>query len=174
MAPNLAQALVWDDEARGTGLSLTTAVQLWSFMTTGLPLAASGGGPGDPPYPSLRAWAATSAALRPVVFGLLPALALLGAGRLLARRGPARVVWSACALTVPLCMGIVHVTKQLYYDRFMTFGLPPLLLALAIGATTVLGGLPARPRLRRPILAGGLALGVAAWALLVSPSSTWC
>jgi hypothetical protein len=135
MAPNLVQglALGWEWE-QPQDLAGTLGRRTWLFLSTGLHHAM----PWSPDYafPTLKVLWGGGVWVRAVVYGALPALALLGFVRTLARPGPERFVWLGLAAAVPLAL--LHRALQgfLLIERFTIYGLVAVVPFLVIGVET--------------------------------------
>ena len=169
MGPNLAQSLVlkfeWRQPADVVG---QLAHQIWLYLSTGL----SRRQPFVPElaYPSVRNLWGGGWLPRGAIYGVLPLLVGVGLVRALRRRGPERAVWLGLALAVPLALLHRWLQPFLLIERFVIFGLVAVVPLAAIGLEGVLMALlPARAQ--RALVPAGLALGLAAYQLLVWPQT---
>jgi hypothetical protein len=169
MAPNLAQSIVlkfeWKQPMDVVG---QLAQQTWLFLSTGLPRRQ----PFVPElvYPSARNLWGGGLPIWLVLYGVLPLVAGVGLLRALRRPGPERTVWLGLALAVPLAFLHRRLSPFLLIERFMIYGLVAVVPFLAIGLEGALSAaLPARAR--RALVPAGLALGLAAYQLLVWPQT---
>ena len=172
MAPNLAQIPGWREHfvARSeTQLSLPALGHLWVFAATGLEASHQGAPPERVPgaYPSLTTLARQRLWMLPVVLGVIPLLCALGGLRVLARGGPGRATALGLAGSIPLALAATWLQGGQWYPRFAIWSLVAVVAFAAIGLQTLLEQAPRR--LRKASVAGGLALGVMGFALLVAP-----
>lgn len=170
MAPALAQIPGWREHfvARSsTQLSLPALGHLWTLAATGFEASHRGTPPErvDGAYPSLATLARDRIWLLPVVLGLIPLLCVVGGIRVLARGGPPRAVALGLVGSIPLALVATALQGGQWYPRFAIWSLLAVAAFAAIGLQTLLEC----ARLRRGVVAGGLAAGVAAFALLVAP-----
>jgi hypothetical protein len=167
MAPNLAQGVRLEDLHEGpAGVPERWTRHLWVLLATGLPARMPK--LADVSFPTLAALSVERPWLPAVVFGLLPALALLGVARVALRGGAAeRAVVLGLAAPVPLFLLHRELEGFFLLHRFAAFGLAAVPLLLALGLDGALGALPARAR--RVAAPTGLALGVLAFAALAAP-----
>jgi hypothetical protein len=169
MGPNLAQSLVlkfeWKQPADVVG---QLAHQIWLFLSTGLPRRQ----PFVPElaYPSVRTLWGGGLLPRLAIYGVLPFLVAVGLVRALRRPAAERAVWLGVALAVPLALLHRWLQPFLLIERFTIYGLVAVVPLLAVGLEGVLQ-LAAPARLRRVLVPAGLALGLAAFALLVGPQT---
>lgn len=173
MAPNVAQALYWDDNRRQTSAVNVGVVQdVWSRLATGMPRRTAP--EADPPeaFPSLATLAPVRPWLGPLVYGAMPLLAALGLLRLLARPRAGRFVLPGVLAAAALAMGVTHAQRFYFYDRFVIYALVPVVAGLALGLATLLERAPGVPRRARSAwVALGLAAGLVAYQLLVAPQT---
>jgi hypothetical protein len=125
----------------------------------------------DIAFPTLANLAELRPWIRPMVYGLLPALAGLGLLRALRRGDSAqRAVWIGLVLATLLFL--VH--RQLFaffvLPRFVIFALPLVAAAIAVGLEGGLSALARGAGLGRAVVAAGLALGLVGFAALVAPA----
>ena len=172
MAPNLAQSVVWDDEANGRPLTPRDLIDLFAWATTGMSRRAGEVNQDPDLFPWLEGLAPEAPWLAPAVTWLFAGLAALGLARLLARRGPGRAVTAGLLASVPLTLLVVHATRQLYYPRFLVFALVPLTLALTAALEAPAAWLPRlSPRTRGIVAAACLGVGLAGYQALVWPQT---
>jgi hypothetical protein len=166
-APNVAQMRHWP-ELGGSSAS-GAAARFWPLIVWGLPLRGL-----DPvagvSFPSYAGLLEQHAWLSGVTWGLLPALALVGAVALWRRGGATRWVALGMALAVPLAQLLIRTLQIPLYDRFMLFALPGTLPLLAVGLDRTLGRLAgARERFVVPV---GLGLALVGFVGLTAPQLT--
>jgi len=180
MGPGLAQVPLWHDvhrtregDTREVGRVVSKLVrELWTRAAIGVPLSVPQTDP-ERTYPDLRVLRARSPVVRPVLFGALPALALLGLAAVLRRPGPQRSVALALLAAPPLAIAgsaaLGHLGQR-FHARYLFFALalvPPL---LAVGVDTAASRLAGPRRAPRAAWAA-LALAVAGFAWLVFPAT---
>lgn len=170
MGPNLAQSIVlkfeWRQPEEGVG---RLAHQIWLFLSTGIPRRQ----PFLPEiaYPNARNLWGGGVVPSAVLYVVIPALAAAGLVRALRRPAPERAVWLGLALAVPLALLHRWIQPFLLIERFAIYGLVAVVPLLAVGLEGALeAALPARRR--RALVPAGLALGVAAYAVLVWPQTS--
>jgi len=167
MAPNLAQAAGFKKEWHDAGrLDLYWLQRFWVMMSSGLQLR----GPRQPDvwFPTLANLGEARPALRAVVYGAMPLLALAGVVRALRRGGATeRAVWFG--LLGPIGFFFVHRELQNFFilPRFVIFALPAFVCLPMVGLEGLLRWLA---RGRRGVVASGLALSLAGFGLLVEPA----
>jgi hypothetical protein len=166
MAPNVAQSLTWDDVHQPeTQIEAHTVLDLWSRLTTGIPLYRVP--EADPPeaYPALEDLAGGVGSA--VVIFVFPVLALLGLARLLARP---EARWAIVGLLagVVLALLITWARHFYYYHRFVIYGLALVVPALCAGVDGIALAL-ARGRHRGRVAAGALVVGLVAYQVMVAP-----
>ncbi len=174
-APWVPQALEWTDvegsDMAGPRLNAVGLYAAWVSFTTGMPVRVGTGEEGAG-LASLEGLGATWAPLPALVFwGLLAAFGF-GLVSLLLRKGGhwavrfGMLVWLV-ALALPL---VVAFWKQHYfYERYLIYALPAVLLALLAGIRG-LGDLVAAPFVGRGVLVGSALTGLFAIALLLVQS----
>lgn len=166
MAPNLSQALTWENVWEEDRHALQQSVDYWGETATGISAGCSADDTPADPYPCLDRMEEGSSWAAPVIWGLLPLLTALGLARVLRRDGPARYPLAAAAIAVPITVLLVDAQGQLFYTRFAIYGLVPVVLGVALGADAVADRLARM--LRRAWLAPLLlALALGAYQLLV-------
>jgi hypothetical protein len=170
MAPNLAQAAAFKKEWHDDGvLDLVWVKRFWATFASGMPRRAPRAD--DFWFPTVTNLAERRAWVWPLVFGVLPALAVIGLVRALARPGAAeRAAW--VGLVGSTALFLLHRELQAFFllPRFVIFALPAYVALLALGLEGLASA--ATARLRRPALAAGglLAAAVAGFFVLVAPA----
>jgi hypothetical protein len=179
LGPAIAQVPLWQDvhtaHAADTRspllLARHTASEVWVNASTGLARLVPQTDP-DRIYPSLAVLRESRPFLPPIVHYVLPAIALVGLGALLARRGPQRVVVSAMVVAPFLAVAVSAAAGHLgqrFHPRYLFFVLALVPLLLAVGVDAAAARL-AGPRRGPRVAAGALAAFVLAIAALVAPS----
>jgi hypothetical protein len=169
MAPNLAQfALRRDLLEVPAGIPTGWARHLWGYLATGLQERAA---PlPDLEFPTLAVLAQTRPWLPYVVYGVMPALALLGLARAWARsRAAERGVLAGIILAVPFLLLHRELQGFALIHRWAVFGLAATVPLLAIGIEGALAAAIPSPRAARAALPAALALAVAGFVALVAP-----
>jgi len=173
MAPNVAQAVHWDNVQRDSrAIHALVFRELWSRATTGMAVATVA--EADPPeaFPSLASLAEARPWMAPVVIGVLPLLAALGWLRLLARRGPERLTLLGLGAGAALFIAVTWAQYLFFYERFVLYLLLPVGAGLVVGLVTVLDAMPGVPvRARGAWRALGLAAALAGYQWLVAPQT---
>ena len=170
MAPNLAQAAAFEKEWNEVGgLTGSWLRYFWVMISAGL--QTRGPRVPDVAFPTLANLAPGRFWLRPMVYGVLPALAGLGLARGL-RRGDAaqRAVW--IGLVVATLLFLVHREVQPFFvlPRFVLYALPLVVAGIAVGLEGLLSALARAAGLRRGAVAAGLAFGLAGFTAAVAPA----
>jgi hypothetical protein len=75
-----------------------------------------------------------------IVFGAFPFLLLVGAGRLLISRSPSAIVLLVPALGVPLTLLMAAFRSDYFYERYLFFGMPFVVILIVIGAFHLVAG----------------------------------
>jgi hypothetical protein len=169
MAPNLAQGVVLMDEWRKEESDPGTLLRrVWLFLSTGL-LWNMPRSP-DANYPTFRSLWGGALWMRVVIFGLLPALAALGAVRALRRPGAGRFVLAGVSAALPLALVHQSLSGFLLIERFTLYALAALVPFVAIGAEAALAALAPR-RFERVAVPAGLAAALLAFAAFLAPQT---
>lgn len=173
-APLISQAMDWSDVWQ-TGDTVTRGVlrRSWVWATLGVPLRAAAESIAHDPFPSFTAWSESAPWLSPLVFVVLPLLALGGLTRALLRPGSARWPLAALVLAAPLIVLVSWSNRMYFYPRFVIYAAATLaaLVAIAVEGALVLAASPLRKRLRRRMAPIGLFLLVAGFQWLVWPQT---
>jgi hypothetical protein len=173
MAPNIAQALAWDDVVQSRSLvHLGRLRELWAFAALGIP---SWGEPlartGEVLFPTIATMREAHPWTGPLLFGALPVLAIVGLARLVVDRRSSPWVVVGLVLSVPLLLGISHLERMYYYPRFLIHAAVLFAIFACAGLETLLAGLPTPARWRRLAVPAGLALALGAYQLWVAPQT---
>jgi len=168
-APILAQGVILGRQLKQEPERLSQlAENIWIFLAVGLHRKM----PWDPDYgfPTLTALAGDSLWRWLVVFGLIPALAIAGAVRVLRRPQPERFAFLGLAGGTLLLFLHRAVADFLLIERFVIYALVPAVAAIVLGLEGALRALlPARAaRVAVPI---GMALGLVAFQAFVAPQT---
>ena len=180
MGPAFAQIPLWHaahttregDTRSRWSLAEKVGRELWTRAAIGLPGAIPQTDP-ERRYYDFRGLRARTALARPLAYGVLPVLALVGLAALLRRRGPERAVVAALALAPVVALVASALLNQLgrrFHARFLFFALalvPPL---LAVGLDALAARLGGRRR-GAAVAALALVLGVAGFAWAVFPAT---
>jgi hypothetical protein len=170
-APNLAQVPLWTDvldPSRRT-VGERSLAALVAFTTSGIPRSHGRDNPDLDAFPSVDRLAAEHAWAEPLIYGVLPLLALAGLVRLAARRGPER--WAALGLggAVPLAVLLAWLGQLFFHERFVFYGIVAVVVLLVAGLEGALRGAFAfSPRLRRVTVPAGLAVALLGFQALVA------
>ena len=169
MAPNLSQTMLLDHEFEEVDDDwVVLARSLWGLLATGIPLRMVW----DPDYafPSLHTLWGGGWPTRLVVYGVIPALVAAGFVRCVRKGGAARSVALGLFAAAPLVILHKALHGFLFIERFAIYALIATAGFAAMGLeSAVSAALPERAR--RAGVAIGLALGIAAFALFVSPQT---
>jgi hypothetical protein len=170
MAPNLAQAAAFEKEWHDIGgLTASWLRYFWVMIAAGL--QARGPRLRDVPFPTLANLAELRPWIRPVMYGVLPALAGLGLLRGLRRGDSAqRAVWIGLVLATLLFLLHRQLFAFFVLPRFVIFALPLVAAAMALGLEGLLSALARAAGLGRRSVAAGLAVGLVGFAVLVAPA----
>lgn len=169
MAPNLAQGVLLGRQLKQEPQHVSQlAENLWIFGAAGLHRKM----PWDPDYwfPTLSVLGADAWWPWLVVFALIPALAGIGAVRLLRRPLPERFTFVGLACAVPLLFLHRALVDFLLIERFAIYLLVALVPALVIGLEGVLGALLPK-RAARAGVPAGMVLGLIAFQVFVAPQT---
>ncbi|MDX1649194.1 MAG: hypothetical protein R3263_05000 [Myxococcota bacterium] len=172
MAPNIAQALSWDDVVQSRSLIDAGRIEeLWTLAVTGIPPHPQPLTEGNGLFPSVEAMRQDHPWVGPLLFLVLPVLAAAGLVRLLVDRRSSPWIVLGLLLSVPLLLEITHLRRMYYYPRFLIHAAVLFAILAAAGLETLLASLPAPPRWRRALVPAGLALGLGCYQLGVAPQT---
>ena len=169
MAPILAQGVLLGRRARSSRMHVgQLAENLWIFLAAGLHRKE----PWNPDYtfPTLSALAGDAVWPWLIVFGVIPALAAVGALRVWRRPDPERISFFGVVAAAPLLLLNRVLADFLLIERFAIFGLVAVVPLVAIGLEGVLKALLPR-RAERIGVPAGLVLGLVAFQLFVAPQT---
>lgn len=174
MGPNFSQTVLFTDVNAPSPSRIVGARsvhKLAALLFTGIELEPAGLPSDRVAFTTLDDLAARRAFVRPLVFGVLPLVALAGLVRLARRRNPVRWVALGIGLAVPLALLVSGLRGQFFHHRFVFYGLLAVVVGLAAGWEALLRGLlglagRGAARLGVPV---GIALGLAGFLALVAP-----
>lgn len=75
-----------------------------------------------------------------LVFGVFPFLLLVGAGRVLITRSPSAMLLLVPAVSVPITLLVALLRSDYFYERYLFFGMPFVLMLILLGAFHLVAG----------------------------------